>query len=50
MTILVTAASGHLGRLTVHALLERGVDPSTVVATARDTSAIADLADRKSVV
>jgi NAD(P)H dehydrogenase (quinone) len=45
MTILVTAASGHLGRLTVHALLERGTDPATVVATARDTSRIADLAE-----
>lgn len=43
-TYLVTGASGHLGRLTVHALLERGVAASDVVATARDTEDIADLA------
>jgi NAD(P)H dehydrogenase (quinone) len=43
-TYLVTGTSGHLGRLTVHALLERGVDAADVVATARDTDAIADLA------
>ena len=46
MTILVTAASGHLGRLVVDALLRRGVDPSDVVATARRPEALADLADR----
>ena len=44
-TYLVTGASGHLGRLAVHALLERGVAAGDVVATARDTGAIADLAD-----
>ena len=43
-TYLVTGASGHLGRLTVHALLERGIAASNVVATARDTEDIADLA------
>jgi NAD(P)H dehydrogenase (quinone) len=43
-TYLVTGASGHLGRLTVQALLERGVTPSDVVATARSTDAIDDLA------
>lgn len=43
-TYLVTGASGQLGRLTVRALLERGITPSDVVATARDTSAVADLA------
>jgi len=43
-TYLVTGASGQLGRLTVHALLERGITPSDVVATARDTDAVADLA------
>jgi NAD(P)H dehydrogenase (quinone) len=43
-THLVTGASGNLGRLTVRALLERGVTPSDVVATARDTDAVADLA------
>jgi NAD(P)H dehydrogenase (quinone) len=44
MTVLVTAASGHLGRLVVEALLARGAEPSDVVATARDTDRIADLA------
>ncbi|MDR7255821.1 NAD(P)H dehydrogenase (quinone) [Nocardioides sp. BE266] len=43
-TYLVTGASGHLGRLTVQALLERGVAASDVVATARDLDAISDLA------
>jgi len=43
-TYLVTGASGHLGRLTVQALLDRGVTPADVVATARNTDAIADLA------
>lgn len=43
-TYLVTGASGHLGRLAVHALLERGVGASDVVATARDTEDVADLA------
>ncbi|WP_353814890.1 SDR family oxidoreductase [Agromyces sp. SYSU T00266] len=46
MTILVTAASGHLGRLVVEALLERGAAPADVVAAARDTTRIADLAAR----
>lgn len=46
MTILVTAASGHLGRLVVDALLDRGADPAEVVASARDTSKLAELAAR----
>lgn len=46
MTVLVTGTSGHLGRLVVLALLERGVPATDVVATARDLSAIADLAER----
>jgi NAD(P)H dehydrogenase (quinone) len=44
MTILVTAASGHLGRLVVDALLRHGVARSDVVATARRPEALADLA------
>ncbi|WP_353826620.1 SDR family oxidoreductase [Agromyces sp. SYSU T0242] len=46
MTILVTAASGHLGRLVVESLLERGAAASDLVAAARDTSKLADLAAR----
>lgn len=46
MTILVTAANGHLGRLVVDALLARGADPAEVVAGARDTSKLSDLAAR----
>ncbi len=50
MTILVTGASGHLGRLVVDSLLERGVPPQDVVATARDLDSIADLAAKGVVV
>lgn len=46
MTTVVTATSGHLGRLIVEALLARGVPAGQVVATARDTTKIADLARR----
>lgn len=46
MAIVVTAATGHLGRLVVEALLERGAAPVDVVATARDTDRLADLAER----
>lgn len=44
MTILVTGASGHLGRLAVQALLARGVAASDIRAGARDTAKVADLA------
>jgi len=46
MTILVTGASGHLGRLVVDHLLDLGVAPDQIVAGARTPSAIADLAAR----
>ncbi len=46
MTLLVTAASGHLGRLVVDALLERGVAASDIVAGVRTPSKAADLAAR----
>jgi len=46
MTILVTAASGHLGRLAIDALLARGVQPGDIRAGARTPSALADLAER----
>nr|WP_221380708.1 NmrA family NAD(P)-binding protein [Actinoplanes polyasparticus] len=50
MSIVVTAASSHLGRHTVEALLTRGVPASDIVATSRDLSKIKDLADRGIVV
>jgi len=46
MSIIITAATGHLGRLVVEELLRRGVPGGEVVATGRDTSRLADLADR----
>ncbi|TFB17181.1 SDR family oxidoreductase [Microbacterium sp. 3H14] len=42
MTILVTGATGNLGRLIIDSLLERGADPQSIVAGARDTTKIAD--------
>jgi len=45
MSIVVTAASGQLGRAVVESLLARGADPASVVATARRPEALADLAD-----
>uniref|UniRef100_A0AAU3GYG0 NmrA family NAD(P)-binding protein n=1 Tax=Streptomyces sp. NBC_01401 TaxID=2903854 RepID=A0AAU3GYG0_9ACTN len=50
MSIVVTAASGQLGRLTVEALLARGVPASGIVATSRDVTRIKDFADRGVVV
>ncbi|WP_406233921.1 SDR family oxidoreductase [Nocardia sp. NBC_01009] len=44
MTVAVTGASGHLGRLVVEALLRDGSTP--VVAIVRDPQKIADLAER----
>ncbi|MEU6174606.1 NmrA family NAD(P)-binding protein [Streptantibioticus parmotrematis] len=49
-SIVVTAASGQLGRLAVEALLARGVPASGIVATSRDVTRIKDLADRGVVV
>lgn len=46
MTILVTAASGHLGRLVLDSLLERGVDPAEIRAGARRTDSLAQYAER----
>ena len=42
--IVVTGASGHLGRLVIHALLRRGVAPAQVVAAVRSPEKAADLA------
>ena len=50
MSIVVTGATGHLGRLAVEALLERGVPAAEVVATGRRIGALADLAERGVVV
>ncbi|WP_432544742.1 SDR family oxidoreductase [Kineococcus sp. SYSU DK002] len=49
-TYAVTAASGHLGRLAVEALLARGAAPADVVAIVRTPAKVADLADRGVVV
>ena len=46
MSIVVTGATGHLGRLTVEALLARGVPADQIVATGRRTEVLADLAER----
>lgn len=46
MPIVVTGATGHLGRLVVEELLARGVPADEVVATGRAIEKIKDLADR----
>ena len=46
MSIVVTGATGHLGRLTVEALLARGVPADRIVATGRRVVALDDLAAR----
>ncbi|MCS3779689.1 SDR family oxidoreductase [Tsukamurella ocularis] len=46
MTILITGATGQLGRLVIDGLLTRGVDPQAIVAGARDIAKAGDLAVR----
>ncbi|GIJ77173.1 NAD(P)H dehydrogenase (quinone) [Micromonospora phaseoli] len=46
MSIVVTGATGHLGRLIVISLLDRGVPAEQIVAVGRDTGRLADLAGR----
>ncbi|WP_425864857.1 SDR family oxidoreductase [Arthrobacter sp. TWP1-1] len=46
MTILITGATGQLGRLVVEALLDQNVPAGEIVATGRDLAKLADLADR----
>lgn len=43
-TILVTGASGQLGRLTIEALLARGVEPGSIIAASRTPDKLADFA------
>ena len=45
MPIVGPATSGHLGRLIVSDLLDRGVPATDIVAGARNVDAISDLAD-----
>ncbi len=44
--IVITAASGHLGRLTLEELLSRGVPAGQIRAVARDREKLADYAER----
>ena len=44
MSIIVTGATGHLGRLAVESLLKRGVPAEEIVATGRKPDKIVDLA------
>jgi NAD(P)H dehydrogenase (quinone) len=46
MAIVVTGATGRLGRLAVEALLDRGVPPEGIVATGRSVEKLSDLAAR----
>ena len=45
MTILVTGATGHLGRLVIDRLIARGAAPADIVAGARTPDKAADIAD-----
>ncbi|MET8906574.1 SDR family oxidoreductase [Micromonospora sp. NPDC004551] len=46
MSIVVTGATGHLGRLIISSLLDRGVPADRIVALGRDVDRLADLAER----
>jgi len=46
MSIIVTGATGHLGRLVVEDLLERGVPAGDITATGRNVAALDDLGAR----
>ena len=45
MSIVITAASGQLGRLVVSDLLRRGVAPADIVAGTRSLASVKDLAE-----
>ena len=46
MAIVVTAATGRLGRQAVQHLLARGVDPNDILAAARRPEGLSELAER----
>jgi NAD(P)H dehydrogenase (quinone) len=46
MTIVITGATGQLGRLVVEALLDSGIPAEQIVAAGRNTGRIADLSER----
>jgi NAD(P)H dehydrogenase (quinone) len=46
MTIAITGATGHLGRLVVSDLLDRGLDPGDIVAAVRSPEKASDLVER----
>ncbi|WP_159942917.1 MULTISPECIES: SDR family oxidoreductase [unclassified Nocardiopsis] len=46
MSVVVTGATGHLGRLVVEGLLSQGFPAERVTATGRNTAKLTDLADR----
>ncbi|NEN07240.1 SDR family oxidoreductase [Diaminobutyricibacter tongyongensis] len=46
MTILVTGATGQLGRLVIDHLIARGVDPATIRAAGRNPDKLAEFASR----
>ena len=46
MSIAVTGATGHFGRLTVEALLRRGVSADQIIATGRRIETLGDLASQ----
>ncbi|WP_338106331.1 KR domain-containing protein [Micromonospora terminaliae] len=46
MSIVVTGATGHLGRLIISSLLDRGVPADRIVAVGRDADRLAQLAER----
>ena len=45
MSIVITGATGQLGRLVVEQLLAAGTPPDTIMATGRDTSKLTALSD-----